>query len=276
MNIESKRFSMGISRKRLDAERRFTLIELLVVIAIIAILASMLLPALGMARESAREIVCASNLKQAGTSVMFYVNDAGGWLPYSATVYRKNSAGQAAPNWVYRWSTILTHLGYLSGKSIDPPSDLSASSPEMDAYMKATVSLHCPSFKKSPYPQSPGRVNYFGCDYGLNGHTTGYVKYIDDISGYYGDTKRHKLSNIRNPGGCILGGDIVADSYKSESLQNNSSHFQFDQRHGKITRSNAVFSDGHVKSLIRPVGTIQGYGAEKNKYWAADGSNPAN
>jgi prepilin-type processing-associated H-X9-DG protein len=102
------------------------------------------------------------------------------------------------------------------------------------------------------------------------------VEYIDETDGYYGDVNRHKLSNIKSPGRCILGGDIIYDSYNSESLQNNSSHYQFDQRHGKLSRSNVLYSDGHVKSMNRPVGTIQGYGAEKNEYWAADGVHPAN
>ena len=61
----------------------FTLIELLVVIAIIAILAAMLLPALERAKASARKVACASNLHQAGVSLMIIADNNHGLLPRS-------------------------------------------------------------------------------------------------------------------------------------------------------------------------------------------------
>ena len=59
---------------------RFTLIELLVVVAIIGILASLLLPALSKARESAKKILCTNNLKQNGIVLNIYLDDHNGYF----------------------------------------------------------------------------------------------------------------------------------------------------------------------------------------------------
>ncbi len=82
--------------------RIFTLIELLVVIAIIAILASLLLPALSSARESVKITACASNLKQIHLATLSYAGDWGNFYPPTYNV---------APHWY--WQNLLVDFTYL-------------------------------------------------------------------------------------------------------------------------------------------------------------------
>ena len=116
----------------------FTLIELLVVVSIIALLVSILLPALGRAREQAKSVICLSNVRQYGLAVYLYVDEHDGSFP---TYMFPDEDGRYIVG--YRCHTALHALRELG-------------------YLGADVDIICPSDKHvAVYERGP-------CSYGYN------------------------------------------------------------------------------------------------------------
>ena len=86
----------------------FTLIELLVVISIIALLVAILLPALQMARETARTMQCLSNARSVGMFMHMHAEDHDGWIP---PAFERYADGSANGRWMGWWHFLQPYHG---------------------------------------------------------------------------------------------------------------------------------------------------------------------
>ena len=239
-------------------DKFFTLIELLVVIAIIAILASMLLPALNQAREHAKQTKCASNEKQMGVAQAAYQVDYDSYIAYRLGSFSSNPVidGVTFDRLRINWPFMLGYFGYL-------PYTMKTGN---DKYC-TTKLFQCPSFRNDELCASPQYVSR------THPNIFTYGAYVINFwkGGYSYDVSQkgpagQKSSKVRYPGKTVLFADgdyyFVQDSDTADNVS---------VRHRGGT--NCVMADGHYELLMPHVlFSIGGTGNEP--YWC-NGYNPS-
>ena len=222
--------------------RNFTLIELLVVIAIIAILASMLLPALNIARSRAQAITCMGKLKQCGLAFGMYSHDFSGFNGMSSA--RNNDS-----RWLVRWPSLLV-------KKYTP-----GTCPAHGKYLTENEQF-CPAIAPVRQKDAQGRVLMgngaytspvhvgYGNGYELLPSTAKHLYEEDGTFFYFVDTKRLKepakvffLTDSSFPS---TGGGQNCSPIAPNENNLNSSNWVYAVHVGQ---ANMLFGDGHVSAV---------------------------
>jgi prepilin-type processing-associated H-X9-DG protein/prepilin-type N-terminal cleavage/methylation domain-containing protein len=237
--------------------RNFTLIELLIVIAIIAILASMLLPTLGRARELGKRITCVNQMKQIGTAALSYVNDFdGNWAAwsknYSQTVSEQIQRGQ--------WMTILAE--YVGGNGLMWVCPNAKFGEFSDRYDVLQVNRDPYATNNSLWLNPMNSIMTIG----INARKFGYASSPD------------KLRGVKSWSRLIYAMDNVGNNSAYDPKNTNGGRYCTSEG-GKLwpedrrcpnpchlNTANMLFADGHVESIGKPELRIMG-STEVNTYW---------
>lgn len=198
----------------MGAKKAFTLIELLVVVAIIAILASMLLPALTSARQRAWTIQCVSNLRQIGLGMTMYGDDASGLYPLS---------GGSIP-----WDVIY------------PGTKNHAWMQQIFSYVRNTNVYHCPANKLIPAEQQ-SQFNYF------NGARAAFVL-ANSLAPVNTRLIRFPVAFVVSGDTLEFDpSDADKDDYSQNCVGGIDNGFPWKEWQAHSKGQNVLFADGHVK-----------------------------